>query len=90
MFSSLTLHGAAAEILWGYRSAVALKSWRIAKDKKGAWILTGVVARVDAFQARQKPLLFTAPRDKGFWAWGVEQLTVVGSQIKATLGPPEQ
>lgn len=91
MFTSLTLHGGAAEILWGYRPAVVLAKWRITRDKKkNAWHLTGTASRVDAFQSRQTPLLFTAPREHGFWAWSVEQLTVSGSQIKATLGPPEQ
>ncbi len=91
MIQHLTLHGGAGSILWGYREAVLLRSWRIAQDKKKVWTLTGATARVDAFQARQKPLLFTAPHAKsrnGFWAWPVERLEVGVGKIVAVLGPP--
>lgn len=91
MFDRLVLHatGDSAAILWGYRQAVVLKSWQIAKVK-GKWTLRGAVQRVDAFQARQRPLLFTAPRPKGYWAWPIETLDLGPSQLVATLGPPEQ
>lgn len=90
MFQNLTLHGRAASILWGYRAVVDLTSWRIAKEQQ-QWTLTGVAQRIDPFQARQKPLLFTAPRPQGFWAWGLEgPLEVKGNRIKAKLGLPEQ
>jgi len=90
MFERLRIHGGAASILWGYRPAVTLRAWAITKVK-GRWQLTATVERVDAFSARQKPLLFTAPRDKGFWAWGVEgEVQIVGSQLRVQLGPPEQ
>lgn len=90
MFTSLTLHGLAASILWGYRPAVELTSWQIAK-REGQWTLTGVTARVDPFQARQKPLLFAAPRPQGFWAWPIDGvLQISEGRIMAKLGPPEQ
>lgn len=91
MFSSLQLHGGRAEVLWGYRPAIVLRQWVIAKDKKTqVWTLTGPIDRVDAFSARQTPLLFTAPREKGMWAWPITSLQLGSKELIATLGPPEQ
>ncbi len=91
MFERLTLHGTAASLLWGYQPAVTLRSWRIYKHE-GQWTLSGTLATVDAFQARQRPLLFTAPRPGGFWAWSVVDgsLQLGAQQLVAKLGPPEQ
>lgn len=89
MIQNLTLHGGTASLLWGYRTAAVLKTWRIAK-REGKWTLTATIERVDAFQARQKPLLFTAPRAGGFWAWPIESLDMGPNQLRAILGPPEQ
>ncbi len=95
MFESLTLRGGAGTILWGHREAVRLRSWTITQDKKSkAWRLAGITERVDAFQARQRPLLFTSPRENcrnGFWAWAVEgPIEIANGRIAATLGPPER
>lgn len=91
MFSSLTLRGAAGSVLWGYRAAVELSAWTIAKDAKtGGWVLKGTPARVDTFAARQRPLLFTAPKEGGMWMWAVESLQVGPSAIVAQLGPPQR
>jgi len=93
VFETLRLRGAAASILWGYHPAATLRSWSIAKVK-GQWMLTATIERVDRFQVRQTPLLFTAPHERGrdgWWAWGVESLDLVGpNQLRARLGPPEQ
>lgn len=90
MFQRLRLRGGAGTILWGYREAVRLRSWAIQQDPKTkAWTLTGAAERVDAFQARQRPLWFSAPRPQGFWMWGIERLEVAGGRIVAHLGPPE-
>ena len=91
MFTSLTLTGGAAQLLWGYRTAAHVGAWRIKKsDVDGRWTLTATLTRIDAFQLRQTPLLFTAPRPGGFWCWPVTSLQVGTSQLVATLGPPEQ
>lgn len=96
MFTSITLHGAKASVLWGYYDAVVLRKWTIKKEQTKQqgeqWILRGVIERMDPFKARQKPLLFTAPRPKlPPWAWGIERLRIVSqTQIEAVLGPPEQ
>lgn len=90
MFSNVTLRGAQASILWGHRTAVALRSWTIRKEQ-GQWILRGAVERLDAFQIRQRPLLFSAKREKDFWAWGIEQMKVTTlREVVAVLGPPER
>jgi hypothetical protein len=85
----ITLHGGTASILWGYHTAAELASWRIAQ-RRGQWVLTAAIRRADAFQLRQRPLLFTAPRDKGSWAWGIETIEVGPTGVRATLGKPEQ
>lgn len=92
MFDRLTIRGSAASILWGYRPAATLTAWRIAKVK-GQWMLTGTLARSDAFQLRQTPLLFTAPHEggrDGWWAWGINSIQVGPRSLVAHLGPPEQ
>lgn len=94
MFQNLTLRGDRASLLWGYHTAAALGKWKIARNEAGQWMLSARMARVDAFQLRQRPLLFTAPRDgahDGWWAWGVEGEVQVGThRLVAYLGPPEQ
>lgn len=73
----------------GYRDAVVLKTWAIAKSE-GHWTLTAAIARVDPYLSRQRPLLFTAPRPGGFWAWPLVDLQLGPSQLVAKLGPPER
>lgn len=91
MFENLTLRGADGRIVWGYHTAVTLRAWAIRRDKAtGHWHLVATVARVDPFQARQKPLLFSAPRAGGFWCWGIESIDIVGLSLRARLGPPER
>jgi hypothetical protein len=91
MFDKLRIHGTAASILWGYRAAVTLKTWSIVRVK-GQWTLSATIERCEPFMARQRPLLFTAPRDgarDGMWAWGVQSIQIGGSSLIAQLGPPE-
>jgi hypothetical protein len=90
MFEKLTIHGEVASLLWGYRTAATLSAWKITKDKEHAWTLTATVQKLDAFQARQRPLLFTAPHEKGRWCWMVEQIQITDRQVTATLGQPVQ
>jgi hypothetical protein len=89
-FHRIRLRGAAGEILWGYRPAASFTNWTIRKGGREIWVLTATIARVEPFAIRQKPLLFSAPREKGFWAWGVDRIEVGDTQIRAFLGPPEQ
>ena len=92
MFKKLTIRGKAGAILCGYYPAATLRAWSIAKVE-GQWTLTASLERQVPFMLRKKPLLFTAPRDgarDGFWAWGVESVSVGLHQVVAKLGPPEQ
>ena len=91
MFKSLALTGESASLLWGYHTAATLTSWRISRPENAKeWTLTAIVTKVDPFQARQRPLLFTAPRDKGRWCWEVKELHLGDRQLTATLGQPLQ
>ena len=91
MFDSLTVTGNAGAILWGYAIAVDLRSWRIARSQADpVWTLTATIARVDPVQARQRPLLFTAPRAGGYWAWPVQEISIGSLNLWARLGSPEQ
>ena len=92
MFDALTITGGAGSVLWGYRVAVELSRWRIRRVKAdgGAWILSATITRIDKFQARQAPLLFTAPRPGGFWAWPVDAIEIGETSLLAYLGPPER
>jgi len=92
VFDSLTVTGGAGAILRGSRAAVELRSWRIARSRADpVWTLTATIARVvDPFQARQTPLLFTAPRAGGYWAWPVQEISIGATSLWARLGSPEQ
>lgn len=90
MFRKLAIRGAAGSLLWGYHAAADLHTWSIARTPSGAWRLRARLGRVDRFQARQRGVLFAAPRPGGFWAWPVMDLEIGEAEILATLGPPEQ
>lgn len=90
----LTIRGQAGAVLWGHRTAAVLGAWTITRHEQPhtppVWQLAARVTRADAFQTRQRPLLFTAHRDKGQWCWAIESLDVDGDALYATLGQPEQ
>ena len=91
MFDSLTVNGTTGAILWGHGVAVDLRSWRVARSQADpVWTLTATIAHVDKFQARQRPLLFTAPRAGGYWAWPVHEISIGETNLWARLGSPEQ
>ena len=92
MFDEVTLTGAEATIVWGYRTAAVCAAWTVTKTgRAGGWLLSAVVTRADPFQLRQQvpPLKFTAPRKGGFFCWPVLTVTLDGARLAATLGPPE-
>ena len=92
MFDKFTITGVTGSLLWGSRVAVDVTRWRIVrtKDTGGEWILSATIARIDKFQSRQAPLLFTAPRPGGFWAWPVDAIEIGETSLLAYLGPPER
>jgi len=100
VFSRANLHGGKAAILFGYRTAVELTHWRVLKQHpmvagkhgfptltgKASWQLSGTVARIDPFFARQKPLILAVPRPSGFFLWPVKSIDFLApGAIKATL-----
>jgi hypothetical protein len=87
---ALTLRGQAAAILWGYRPAASLTGWTVARVDQ-EWTVTATVARSSPFELRQVPLLLSVPHAKGFWVFPVlGPPTIVGQQLTARVGPPEQ
>jgi len=92
VFDSLTIHGAAGAVMHGYYEAVVVTSWRITRVKTegGHWVLRATIARIDKAQARRAPLLFTAPRPGGFWAWPIDAIDIGETSLRAHLGPPER
>lgn len=76
-------------ILWGYRPAITITSWSIRREDN-RWKLRAECDHIDAFHARQRPLVFSAPRKNGFWLWPILELTVGNRQLVAILGQPEQ
>ena len=92
MFDSLTITGDAGAVLYGSRVVVRLTRWRIVRVKAdgGQWLLSAAITWIDAFQARKAPLIFTAPRPHGFWAWPVDAIEIGETSLRAHLGPPER
>lgn len=92
MFDRVVVHGRGGALVWGYQTAVEIARWRIVRavETKGAWTLQARVSRVDGFIARQRPLVFTAPRVGGVWAFPIRDLQLGTEQLRATVGPPER
>jgi hypothetical protein len=90
----VTVRGQSGTIVWAGRDAAVLSAWTIAKQEQPqappVWMLTARVTRADAFQCRQSGSIFTAVRGQGRWCWPIERLELVGDQIQAVLGQPEQ
>ena len=93
MFDRITLYGARASLVWGYRPVAALTSWRITRTPEG-WRLSATLERADRWQcgqaAKAKELLFEAPRDRGRWCWELLDVNVGHTELRATLGHPLQ
>lgn len=85
----VTLRGLEATVVWGYRTAAVCRSWTIHRTPQGRWTLQADLKRADAFQLRQQPLKFTAPRKGGYFCWPVVGVTLGTHTLAATLGPPE-
>lgn len=85
----MVLHGGRASIVCGWHPAAVMTWWRVVKPPNSAtWTLTGAVKWADAASCRKPGLIFTAPREKGMWAWGVDELTIHEGKVRARLGPP--
>jgi len=93
MFRSLTVRGPAGAILWGYRTAAVVRSWAVVRARAAGgpvWTLTATVERVSPFELRQSGLMFSAPREGGFFVFPLlEAPRVAGGTVTARVGPPE-
>jgi len=83
----LSLHGGEGYVAWGYRTAALCTSWTVQRSF-GYWTMRARVARVNPFELQQSPLEFRTPRKGGFLCWPVMTVSLVNSQLSATLGPP--
>jgi hypothetical protein len=101
VFRNLSLRGNTGAILYGYAQAAVLQRWSITrkaadphKRQPAHWVLYATFARVDKFNLRQRPLLFSAAREglKGLWCWPLieESIQISDTTLLAHLGPPEQ
>jgi hypothetical protein len=98
VFEAVTLRGVTGSILWGYRVAAELRSWTIYHHRPDVhhdarWTLRATFARVNRFDLRQRPLVFTAPRPglpMTCWPLHTASVQVGETQLQATLGPPER
>lgn len=87
--STLVFRGTVGSLVWGYHTAATFRRWAIYKVK-GDWMLTARIDTINYFQARQAPLLFTAPRPGGFYSWSVSAMDIGPQTLRAKLGPPER
>jgi len=86
----LTLRGAEGTVVWGYYTAAVCPTWTITNAGHAqTWTLSAVVSRADAYKLGKPDLKFTAPRKGGFFCFPVRSITLAGSRVAATLGPPE-
>ncbi|HEV8445445.1 MAG TPA: hypothetical protein VGQ44_01450 [Gemmatimonadaceae bacterium] len=90
-FHRIRLRGVGGSLVWGWHTVATFKHWTIRKGGREIWLLTAAIERVEPYQIRMTPLLFSAPRETGPpWCWGVNSIDVGDRQLMARLGPPEQ
>ena len=91
LFRRLALRNdaAAASITWGYYTAAALRTWTLSKSERGEWSLRAGIDRADPFKLRQRPLLFIAPREGGYFCFPIRSISVGKDYLTAQLGKPE-
>lgn len=97
MFTRVVVRGSSGAILWGYRAAADVRGWTISHHRPdaqhaGDWILEARLARTERFMLRQTPLLFSAPRPGGFWAFPLipDSLQTDHVRLIAKLGAIEK
>jgi hypothetical protein len=83
MADSLMLHGAAAEICWGYLPAASLGPWTVS-GTPGAWTFTAAIKSKNDFRLSQQPLEVVTPNG---WRWAMDphSLQVVNGTLTASV-----
>jgi hypothetical protein len=86
------IRGVVGQITWSYYTAAAINGYTVTRTKAGQWSLAATVVVANAYNLRQRPLMFVAPHAKGEWRWPIESLDMVTdrgpNQLQATLGAP--
>lgn len=87
-----SLTGIVASLKWGYNPAATINGYRITRDG-GIYRLTATVVLSDAFNLRQRPLLFVAPfrwQDRTLeWRGPVLDWELRAGELTARLGSLE-
>jgi hypothetical protein len=94
------ISGVVGAVKWSYYTAAAVEGYTVTCTKAGEWRLQATVVLSDAFKMAQRPLTFVAMyAKKGLdgttvvkseWRWPIVTVSLEGSHLTATLGPPEQ
>jgi hypothetical protein len=93
--------GVVASVRWHYYTAAGIHGYTVVPCNKAgtAWDLVATVVLSDAFKMAQTPLVFVAMYTKkgldgqcvvkSEWRWPILSCALVGHQLTARLGPPE-
>lgn len=89
----MAVRGVVARVEWGYFTAAKINNYSIRRARNGDLNLVATAVEVNAFNLRQRDLIFVAPHRKGEWRWKVRSLdlgeghgprplrAILGSQI---------
>jgi hypothetical protein len=83
-----TLTGVHGRIDYGYFPAATLEGFTVTRRSPTAFVLRGTCIDANAFNLRQRPLVFVVPTQSGEWRWPVETVTVANGRLAAQLGAP--
>jgi hypothetical protein len=85
------IRGIVARITYGYGVAARVTNYALERQDDGVWRVRATIITFDAYQLRQRPLIFVAPHKDGEWRWPIKTLDVgegLGPrELRATLGP---
>jgi len=78
------VRGVHATITWSYYTAATVNGYSISRDTAGAWRLRATVVSANAYNLRQRPLVFVATHAKGAWYWPIEELVHAADSLVIT------
>jgi len=86
----LSVRGVHATITWAYYTAAEINGYTITRDAAGSWRLRATMIKANAYNLRQRPLVFVARHDKGAWYWPIRELVTApdGLTVTARLTAP--
>jgi len=90
--------GVVGTLTWaGYNPAASINNYVVTRHQH-QWALSATVVQVNKYNITQRPLVFTAPHQKGRWRWPVRRVRfpvgdyppdVVPFVLTAELDPPD-